>query len=263
MGAEQRQRVRKEAPHPSGESHCSRHKGRGEVMRSAVALSIFLWIAAPLMSAQVRVWEGTLPLTTTDEGAPDENPPFDVFSNKQNYPYTIRDNVRETETVQAWRAIYLENEYLKCSILPDLGGHIYTCVDKVNGRPMFYANPSIKKALIGYRGAWSAFGVEFDFPVSHNWVTLSPVDWAYASAADGSASVTVGNRDRVDGMEWTVEIVLRPGSTVLEVFSRMTSFTDCLRRSFTLLPFGLSGGFWRWRGGRWTFLSNGFCLWWR
>jgi tetratricopeptide (TPR) repeat protein len=181
-----------------------------------VALSIFLWIAAPLMSAQVRVWEGTLPLATTDEGAPDENPPFDVFSNKQNYPYTIRDNVRETETVQAWRAIYLENEYLKCSILPDLGGHIYTCVDKVNGRPMFYANPSIKKALIGYRGAWSAFGVEFDFPVSHNWVTLSPVDWAYASAADGSASVTVGNRDRVDGMDWAVEIVMRPGSTVLE-----------------------------------------------
>ena len=155
-------------------------------------------------------------LAPGDEGAPDENPPFDVFSNKQNYPYTIRDNVRETETVQAWRAIYLENEYLKCSILPDLGGHIYTCVDKVNGRPMFYANPSIKKALIGYRGAWSAFGVEFDFPVSHNWVTLSPVDWAYASAADGSASVTVGNRDRVDGMDWAVEIVMRPGSTVLE-----------------------------------------------
>ncbi len=58
---------------------------------------------------------------------------------------------------------------------------------------MFYANPSIKKALIGYRGAWSAFGIEFDFPISHNWVTLSPVDFAYASHPDGSASVTVGN----------------------------------------------------------------------
>jgi len=52
--------------------------------------------------------------------------------------------------------------------------------------------------------------------VSHNWVTLSPVDFAYSKAADGSASVTVGNRDRVYGMDWTVEVVLRPGSTVLE-----------------------------------------------
>ena len=79
------------------------------------------------------------------------------------------------------RAIYLENEYLKCSVLPDIGGHIYTCVDKINGLPMFYANPSLKKAKIGYRGAWAAFGVEFNFPVSHNWVSMSPVDFAYAA----------------------------------------------------------------------------------
>ena len=43
---------------------------------------------------------------------------------------------------------------------------------------MFYANPSIKKALIGYRGAWAAFGIEFNFPVSHNWMSMSPVDFA-------------------------------------------------------------------------------------
>ena len=45
---------------------------------------------------------------------------------------------------------------------------------------MFYANPSIKKALIGYRGAWAAFGIEFNFPVSHNWMSMSPVDFATA-----------------------------------------------------------------------------------
>ena len=74
---------------------------------------------------------------------------------------------------------------------------------------MFYANPSIKKAQIGYRGAWAAFGVEFNFPVSHNWVSMSPVDFAYAAHADGSASVWVGNIDRVYGMQWGVELVFR------------------------------------------------------
>ena len=68
---------------------------------------------------------------------------------------------------------------------------------------MFYANPSIKKAAISYRGAWAAFGIEFNFPVSHNWVSLSPVNFI-GKKEDGSASVTVSNIDRVYGMEWSV-----------------------------------------------------------
>ena len=98
-----------------------------------------------------------MPLAASDEGPPDENPPFDAFSTQENYPYTMRTDIRETESVHAWRALYLENEYLKCTILPQLGGHIYTCVDKINGKSMFYANPSFKKAIIAYRGAWSCF----------------------------------------------------------------------------------------------------------
>jgi hypothetical protein len=33
-------------------------------------------------------------------------------------------------------------------VLPDIGGHLYTCTDKVSAKSMFYANPSIKKAAI-------------------------------------------------------------------------------------------------------------------
>jgi tetratricopeptide (TPR) repeat protein len=199
-------------------------------------LARWLWVLVVLIAVpahgQVRVWEGTMSLAASDEGAPDENPPFDAFSELENYPYTMRQSIRGTETVHAWRAVYLENEYLKCTILPDVGGHIYTCIDKINGTPMFYANPSLKKALIAYRGAWAAFGVEFNFPVSHNWVTISPVDFAYSKGADGSASVTVGNRDRVYGMDWTVEMVLRPGSTVLEERVRLSNPTDLRHHYF-------------------------------
>src|SRR5207247_5741961 len=117
----------------------------------------------------VRVWESVLKLPTYEEGAPDPNPPFDQFSTGRfNYPYTLRNEITNTPAEHQWRAVYLENEYLKCSVLPDIGGHVYTCVDKINGQPMFYANPSIKKARIGHRGAWAAFGIEFNFPVSHN-----------------------------------------------------------------------------------------------
>ena len=201
-------------------------------MRCVVSLWILLLVGAPLVRGQVRVWEGTMPLAASDEGAADENPPFDEFSELENYPYTMRQVIRPTETLHSWRAVYLENEYLKCTVLPDVGGHLYTCIDKINGTPMFYANPSLKKALVAYRGAWAAFGIEFNFPVSHNWVTISPVDYAFNKAADGSASVTVGNRDRVYGMDWMVQLVLRPGSTVLEERVTLSNPTDLRHHYF-------------------------------
>jgi tetratricopeptide (TPR) repeat protein len=192
-----------------------------------------LCVAASSASAQVRVWQGTLRLPTYEEALPDPNPPFDQFtSNRFNYPYTLRNNLTSRRVDHAWRAIYLENEYLKCSVLPDIGGHLYTCHDKISGKSMFYANPSIKKATIAYRGAWAAFGVEFNFPVSHNWMTMSPVNFAFRQQGDGSASVTVGNIDRVYGMEWSVELILRPKSTVLEERVTLSNRSDARHRFY-------------------------------
>jgi tetratricopeptide (TPR) repeat protein len=201
-------------------------------MRWKLALLFLLVPALPLRS-QVRVWEGVLDLPVYEEGAPDANPSFDQFATDRfSYPYTLRKQTTAQRRQHQLRAIYLENEYLKCSVLPDIGGHVYTCIDKISGQAMFYANPSIKKANIGYRGAWAAFGIEFNFPVSHNWMSMSPVDFAYAAYEDGSASVTIGNIDRVYGMEWSVELILRPGSTVLEQRVRLSNRSDVRQRFY-------------------------------
>jgi predicted Zn-dependent protease len=184
-------------------------------------------------AAQVKVWQGSISLPTYEEGKPDPNPPFDVYSTTQfSYPYTLRKSLTGQKADHVWRAVFLENEYLNCTVLPDIGGHVYSCTDKINGQRMFYANPSIKKAQIGYRGAWAAFGIEFNFPVSHNWVSMSPVDFTFASHPDGSASVTVGNIDRVYGMQWRVELVLRPGSTLLEEKVTLYNRSDVRHRYY-------------------------------
>lgn len=195
--------------------------------------AVLLAVVPALNAAGVRVWEDTLPLRTTVEREPNPNPPFDVFqTGKFNYPYTLRETITGEEKIVAWRAVFLENEYLKCSVLPDLGGHLYTCLDKVSGEPMFYANPTIKKAQIGYRGAWAAFGIEFNFPVSHNWVSLSPVPYSTATHDDGSASIIVGNIDRPYGMQWTVELTLRPGSALLEQRVTLYNRSDVRHRYY-------------------------------
>ena len=201
--------------------------------RYLVTVMLGLSIGAPAFAAGARVWQGTLTLPATVEGPPDPNPPFDIFSSTRfNYPYTLRENLTGREENVPWRAIFLENEYLKCTVLPDIGGHLYTCVDKISGQPMFYANPSIKKAQIGYRGAWAAFGIEFNFPVSHNWVSMSPVNFSFRQNRDGSASIFVGNIDRPYGMQWTVELRLRPASTVLEEHVTLYNRSDVRHRYY-------------------------------
>jgi len=129
-------------------------------------LSAFLLLPLCQATAQVRVWQGTLTLPTYEESAPDPNPPFDQYANARfNYPYTLRANLTNQRPDHAWRALLLENEYLKCSVLPDLGGRLYTCTNKISGQPMFYANPSIKRRqyLIGALGRRLASSSIFRF----------------------------------------------------------------------------------------------------
>src|SRR4051794_18999988 len=199
-----------------------------------LALAIALVAARPRAAEPpVRVWESTLSLPTYQEGPPNPNPPFDLFAHGRfNYPYTIRDTLTNERRPETWRTLHLENEYLRVTVLPDLGGHLYSCVDKISGREMFYANPSIKKALIGYRGAWAAFGIEFNFPVSHNWMSMSPVDFATTTADDGSASIWVGNTDRVYGTAWRVQLTLQPGRAVLDQTVTLENPSDVRHRFY-------------------------------
>ncbi|MGE5127580.1 MAG: DUF5107 domain-containing protein, partial [Betaproteobacteria bacterium] len=131
-----------------------------------------------------------------------------------------------------WRLLVLENEHLRVEVLPDLGGRLWRCLDKANGASLFYANPSLKFAQVAYRGSWATFGIEWNFPVSHSWVTSSPVDFATVRHADGSASIVVGNVDLVYGMQWRVELTLRPGRAVLEQETTLYNRSDLPHRFY-------------------------------
>jgi len=209
---------------------------RGRTMRSVVLAVVLVGALRALAAAPetaVRVWEDVLELPTSLEGPPNPNPPFDLFSfTRFNYPYALRDALSDRRAVQRWRALHLENEYLRVTVLPDLGGHLYSCLDKVSGRDLFYANPSIKKALIGYRGAWAAFGIEFNFPVSHNWMSMSPVDFATRSDPDGSGSIWIGNVDAVYGSSWRVELRLHPARAVLDQAVTLHNRADARHRYY-------------------------------
>jgi hypothetical protein len=89
-------------------------------MQPALLLWILFCIGGLTMNSQVKVWEGTMPLVVSDESPPDENPNFDTFAEVEDYPYTMRQDIRATETVHPWHTVYLENEYLSAPSFPNL-----------------------------------------------------------------------------------------------------------------------------------------------
>src|SRR5579884_1704342 len=180
---------------------------------------LLVFAALCSVSAEVRISQATIRMPTWAEGPPDPDPGFDVLlpsTTYPAYPYPYRTNFSEAVADQNWRIVTLENEYLRCRVLPDLGGHLYSCLDKLSGHEMFYANPVVRRQAIGLRGSWVAMGIENSFPVGHSLVSTSPAIFATTQNADGSASVWLADIDRQSGMESRVEYVLRPGSTVLE-----------------------------------------------
>jgi tetratricopeptide (TPR) repeat protein len=199
-----------------------------------LGLVILLALAQAAQAAKVRVWEGTITIPTYLLGSDDPNPQFPLVNSHNIYPYTALDDLTDNRQPKTYRAIYLENEYLKATILPQMDGRVYSLYDKVAKREVLYRNNVIKYGMVGLRGAWISGGIEFNFPNGHTTDTVSPVASRFLENPDGSATAVVGDVDQVSGMHWEVALTLRPGAAHLE--QHVTLFNS------TALP----GLYWWW-----------------
>ncbi|MBI1941179.1 MAG: DUF5107 domain-containing protein [Acidobacteria bacterium] len=186
------------------------------IIRIGFLTILALGLAAPARAEEVRAWEGTLDIPTYLLGEEDPNPPFSLVNRHRIYPYTMLDDLTDKRENKTSKALFLENEYLKAIVLPEMGGRLYSLYDKVSEREMFYRNNVVKFGLVALRGAWISGGIEFNFPDGHTTVTVSPVASTLLHRSDGSATAVVGDVDLVTGMHWEVAMTLRPGQARLE-----------------------------------------------
>jgi tetratricopeptide (TPR) repeat protein len=178
---------------------------------------IALSVAPTVLHAQaVQAWRGTITIPTYELGPPDPDPAFPLNSTKGIYPYTMLDDLTNARAPETYQAIYLENQYLRITILPQLGGHVYSVYDKVDQREVLYRDHVIKYGLVGPRGAWISGGMEFSFPYAHTMDTVSPVESVLRQNADGSATAIVGAIDWVSKMHWEIALTLRPETSRLQ-----------------------------------------------
>jgi tetratricopeptide (TPR) repeat protein len=161
----------------------------------------------------VRIEPITIP--TYELGQEDPNPHF-ATGYREIYPYPFQDDLTDRRIDKVWKAAILENRYLKVMVLPELGGHVYSVYDKSFKREVFYRNHVVKYGLVGLRGAWVSGGIEFNFPNGHTVTSVSPVDFALRNNPDGSASILVGDHEKVSRMHWFVALTLYPDRSYLE-----------------------------------------------
>jgi tetratricopeptide (TPR) repeat protein len=132
------------------------------------------------------------------------------------YPYPLYDNLTNKKADKTYHLIYLENEYVKISVVPELGGRLFSAVDKTNNYNFIYPQHVIKPALIGLTGAWISGGVEWNIPHHHRASTFIPVQYRIEEGADGSKTIWVGELEIRHRMRWAVGYTLRPGSSIVE-----------------------------------------------
>lgn len=172
-------------------------------------LVLLACVALPAGAGEVSLRETTLNIPTYPLGPDDKNPPL---WSPNVYPYPMQAAIGRAREDRPYRAVILENDFLRVIVVPDLGGKVYAAHDKRNGDLDFvYHNHVVKPGLVALRGAWTSGGIEWNFPTrGHTVNTFSPVQYKACRNADGSATCTVGTVEWARRMQWAVQITVYP-----------------------------------------------------
>ena len=159
-----------------------------EGQKPAVARDVPAFIPAPRLSGNgaaneaVVVRHEQIVLPTWLPAAPDKHPMFlerRVYQGSSGsvYPLPFTDRIADKPVDRTWKAVWIENEFLRVLVLPEIGGRIHAIQDKTNGYDLIYNQHVIKPALVGLAGPWISGGIEFNWPQHHRPATFLPVDF--------------------------------------------------------------------------------------
>jgi tetratricopeptide (TPR) repeat protein len=125
------------------------------------------------------------------------------------YPYFRFDGFTDKPIQKEWKVIELENDYIKLTILPEIGGKVWSAIEKSTGKDFIYNNHVIKFRDIAMRGPWTSGGVEGNYGIiGHTPNCATPVDYRIITREDGSVSCVIGVLDLLTRTSWKLDINL-------------------------------------------------------
>ena len=179
----------------------------------------------------IKAWREIVTIPTYEVGKPEKAPMFlekRVYQGSSGvvYPYPVIESMSDEKVDKEYLAIWLENDYIKVMILPELGGRVQMAYDKIKERHFVYYNHVIKPALVGLLGPWISGGIEFNWPQHHRPSTYMPVDTCIEENSDGSVTVWVSEMEKMFHQKGMAGFTLRPGCAYLEIKGVLYNRTD-------------------------------------
>ncbi len=157
-------------------------------------------------SATVTVSEGRIDMPAYEHVGRETQPPLFAGSTVGGMyplpPFILP--LKGEPKPRTYGAVFVENEYLKLTYLPEFGGRFFSLYDKVRKREVFYRNDVVKPANYNSKGSFPLFGIELTGAFDTHMLTLyGEPFWSHRVVrhADGSVSLVLGTTDPVYRMK--------------------------------------------------------------
>ncbi|WP_092174849.1 DUF5107 domain-containing protein [Cyclobacterium xiamenense] len=149
------------------------------------------------------------PVSYTTYPYSDPSPVPSLVYKPDIYPYFRFEGYSVDPVKKEWNRVSLENDYLRVTVMPEIGGRVWGAVEKSTGKDFIYENEVVKFRNIAMRGPWTSGGIEFNFGIiGHAPSTASPVDYITYENEDGSLTCVVGTMDLPSRTQWRAKINL-------------------------------------------------------
>lgn len=142
-------------------------------------------------------------------------------------PVRLRDGYGRDRAPAELDALVIENDRLRATVLPGLGGRLYSLVHKPDERELLYRNPVFQPADFALAGAWFSGGVEWNLGATgHCAYTCAPLHAARVPAPDGGEMLRLWEWERLRDLPFQIDFWLPEGSDFLHVGVRVRNPHD-------------------------------------
>ncbi|MEV8564857.1 DUF5107 domain-containing protein [Streptomyces sp. NPDC051322] len=137
-------------------------------------------------------------------------------------PVRILDGYGRERTPTGIDAVVLENDRLRATVLPGLGGRIHSLFHKPTGRELLYRNPVLQPADFALNGAWFSGGIEWNIGATgHTTLSCAPLHAALVAGPDGGEMLRLWEWERLRDLPFQVDLWLPESSDFLHVGVRI------------------------------------------
>ncbi len=178
-----------------------------------------------------------------------------VWGTASILPYQIQDDYDRSQQPGHLPAIFIENDFLKLTVYPTLGGRLASIYDKQGQRELLFDNPVFQPANLAVLNAWFSGGIEWNGLIpGHTPFTCSPVFAAIVDTDQGPI-LRLYEFDRIREATWQVDLfvpkneakvwihvkIINPNSHAIRCYwwTNMTTILQPETRVFSPTDYGI------------------------